>query len=106
LLTTRPEHVGLHGLDGRWSRKYDCCVECGRTTRPHAANGHCDPCYVRLRGRRSASLRLTRPRVQLRGPRLGTQSPSSEPYVAWVTMAISSMRASGSSAFYAAVVFP
>jgi hypothetical protein len=52
LLTTRPEHVGLHGLDGRWSRKYDCCVECGRTTRPHAANGHCDPCYVRLRGRR------------------------------------------------------
>lgn len=32
-------------LNGRWSRKYDACVQCGRSEHKHRANGLCQGCY-------------------------------------------------------------
>jgi len=41
-------------LDGRWSREYECCVECGRTDIRYSSNGRCELCnakkHVRDRG--------------------------------------------------------
>ena len=31
-------------LGGRWSRKHDACVNCGRTDRKHASKGRCVTC--------------------------------------------------------------
>jgi HNH endonuclease len=30
-----------------WSRKHECCIECSRTSSPHAAKGVCRSCYVK-----------------------------------------------------------
>lgn len=30
---------------GRWSRAHECCVECGRTEKPHVSHGRCRPCW-------------------------------------------------------------
>lgn len=34
-------------LDGRWAIEFDACLICGRTDRPHQANGLCRTCYSR-----------------------------------------------------------
>lgn len=34
---------------GRWSLKYDCCIDCGRTDRKHAAFGRCSNCKARFK---------------------------------------------------------
>lgn len=36
-------------LGGRWSRKHDACVSCGRTDRKHKAHGLCTSCEARVR---------------------------------------------------------
>jgi len=51
-LLSKSEHQSLHRRGaklGRWSRKYDACVECGTTTTRHAGNGRCHRCYERIR---------------------------------------------------------
>ena len=45
-------HVQLHmaGRDrpkGRWATKYDCCIQCGNSTRRHQGHGLCSACYER-----------------------------------------------------------
>lgn len=62
-LLTASEHSRLHRPRGAklpqftarlpagvWSRKYDCCVECGTTDRPYCAKGLCSTCYRRRYG--------------------------------------------------------
>lgn len=46
-LLTPEEHVRHHHLlpEGQWARAYDACVNCGETTRKHAAKGLCTLCY-------------------------------------------------------------
>jgi hypothetical protein len=51
-IVSRARHAVIHATIEKWSRKHDSCQECGKTDRPHAANGLCDPCYVRLRNHR------------------------------------------------------
>jgi hypothetical protein len=46
-LTDRREHVGKHGLNGRWSRKHDRCITCGGTESRHSGNGECNLCYMK-----------------------------------------------------------
>lgn len=29
----------------QWSRSFDCCVNCGKTDKPHIGNGLCSLCY-------------------------------------------------------------
>lgn len=45
--------------DGRWSRDYDACIDCGRTDRIHAGDGRCIACYNRRRHR--ATMQPDRP---------------------------------------------
>ena len=33
----------------KWSRKFDACLHCGETTRPHFFGGQCRRCYDRIR---------------------------------------------------------
>ena len=33
---------------GRWSRKHDCCIDCGRTDRKHGARGRCSTCKAKF----------------------------------------------------------
>jgi hypothetical protein len=58
-LVSQAEHMHLHfaGREpkaatnahrippGKWSRKFDACVECGRTDSSHASRGTCHRCY-------------------------------------------------------------
>ena len=46
-LLSAKEHLRMHATVEGWSKKHDCCVECGRTDTPHAANGLCRCCYQR-----------------------------------------------------------
>lgn len=47
-LVTRAEHQQIHlGLNGRWSRNYDSCLDCGTTERRHFGYGYCTACYTR-----------------------------------------------------------
>jgi hypothetical protein len=50
VLTTNSEHRQFHTLvaENRWSRRYDCCTECGTTAVRHYAHGYCKRCYQRL----------------------------------------------------------
>jgi len=32
---------------GKWNLKYDCCIECGTTERPHSSHGRCSTCAMR-----------------------------------------------------------
>jgi uncharacterized paraquat-inducible protein A len=52
---------------GRWSRKYDKCLECGTTERPHYAKGLCARCYMRLYKRRQRQAQRERMRHQAAG---------------------------------------
>ena len=51
LVASNAEHRRLHAREwqeeARWARRYDCCVSCGTTERPHAARGRCMDCYNR-----------------------------------------------------------
>lgn len=48
--TDRPKRAGNATLPGgRWSRKHDACVNCGRHEIKHAGNGRCSSCYKRWR---------------------------------------------------------
>ena len=40
----------------RWATRYDCCVDCGGTDRPHKGGGRCTLCYGRNR-RKARALR-------------------------------------------------
>ena len=48
-ITTQPEHLRRHSLveQGRWARRYDACVMCGTTERPHYTHGLCRICHDR-----------------------------------------------------------
>lgn len=39
------DHRKEHGMIESWSRKFDCCVHCGKTNKPHHANGYCKKCH-------------------------------------------------------------
>lgn len=41
--------AGVEPLKGRWSRKFDACIECGRTEIQHVARGRCSSCDKRWR---------------------------------------------------------
>ena len=41
-------HVQLHFTIERWSKKYDACISCKTTDRPHRGKGLCVNCYVRI----------------------------------------------------------
>ncbi len=48
--TDRPKRAANASLPaGRWSRKFDACIECGRTEVRHVANGRCASCDKRWR---------------------------------------------------------
>ena len=47
-LLTPKEHSTEHGLNGKWSRKFDSCLECKSSTRRHLSKGLCTACYQRL----------------------------------------------------------
>lgn len=52
LIITESRHDHLtryHGANGRWSKDYDACTECGRSDRPYAGHGVCLACYKRER---------------------------------------------------------
>lgn len=36
-------------LNGRWSLKFDRCIDCGTTERPHAGHGRCFRCWEKHR---------------------------------------------------------
>lgn len=47
------EHMALHASKGeRWAKRYDACVECGRTDRNHQGHGVCQRCAQRRLYRR------------------------------------------------------
>jgi uncharacterized paraquat-inducible protein A len=54
-LMTHGEHTRHHHLGkptsklppGRWSRKYEACIRCGKTDTRHASKGACWRCYQR-----------------------------------------------------------
>ena len=48
VLLTPKEHSTEHGLNGKWSRKFDSCLECKSSTRRHLSKGLCTACYQRL----------------------------------------------------------
>jgi hypothetical protein len=49
-ILTRREHARLHhGLNGRWSLRFDCCQHCHSTERKHQSKGLCSYCYFHLR---------------------------------------------------------
>jgi hypothetical protein len=39
----------FHGANGRWSRDYDACVDCGETDKPYAGHGRCERCRSKAR---------------------------------------------------------
>lgn len=60
LLTSHSNHSKIHGLlkkmpatcnrtlpTGKWSHKYDQCIECKTDIIAHASNGKCKNCYAR-----------------------------------------------------------
>lgn len=48
--TDRPKRAANASLPaGRWSRKFDACIKCGRTEVRHVANGRCASCDKRWR---------------------------------------------------------
>jgi hypothetical protein len=57
-LMTNNEHAALHDtirekkhinvLNGAWSKKYECCINCGSTTVKHKGNGLCVNCYATM----------------------------------------------------------
>lgn len=58
--TNRPENIvaACHSCNSskhqsdrphRWSRLYDCCIDCGTTERKHTCHGRCARCYARTR---------------------------------------------------------
>lgn len=36
-------------MEGKWSRNFDCCKECGTTERKHGSHGLCVNCYARYK---------------------------------------------------------
>ena len=36
-----------------WARKYNKCIRCGRTAKPHEAKGYCHTCYTTVKGYRN-----------------------------------------------------
>ena len=55
-------------LNGRWSLKHDCCIECGRTDRKHASRGLCCAClrmrvYYAKRGTPDQSSSMASPSI-------------------------------------------
>ena len=46
-----PRLHGARPTAGRWARKYDACLECGLTDKPHASRGNCTGCDTRVRWR-------------------------------------------------------
>lgn len=43
MIVSNKDHGQLHKIN-RWSRKYDQCVDCGKTSIPHHSNGRCTVC--------------------------------------------------------------
>lgn len=48
---TKSEHQRRHTpqAHGRWSKRFDCCVDCRTTERKHTSNGLCERCRGRRR---------------------------------------------------------
>ena len=60
-LTNKEESVKKNAneqKDGKWSRKYDCCVNCGRNDVKHVTRGLCLNCYQRDRKKKSWSAKV------------------------------------------------
>jgi len=49
ILLDPKSHRNEHGLNGKWSLKYDSCIVCNSTSRKHLSHGQCTACYQRLR---------------------------------------------------------
>ena len=45
-------------LQGRWSLKYDCCIDCGTTERKHISFGRCEKCRDKLRREKERCARV------------------------------------------------
>lgn len=50
-VTTPVGAVHRDELKGRWSRKYDACIECGTTEKKYASKGRCHACNMAWRYR-------------------------------------------------------
>ncbi len=50
--------------NGKWSQKYDCCVECGTTEILHIARGKCKKCYEKEKNKGG-------PRAKAKAPSVG-----------------------------------
>lgn len=54
LLDSQSEHVREHARSRTfWARRYDACVRCGTSERPHESRGLCKLCYSRWRAGQS-----------------------------------------------------
>ena len=42
-------HSSMHNVITGWSRRYDCCIECGTTEAKHSGKGRCYRCAARAR---------------------------------------------------------
>ena len=49
VLLSPKEHRIEHGLQQKWSRAFESCVECKSTLRKHLSLGLCTACYQRLK---------------------------------------------------------
>lgn len=47
-LCTKRSHRKEHTID-TWTKKYSCCIRCGRSDRDHASSGYCTTCNAYLR---------------------------------------------------------
>jgi hypothetical protein len=46
-LTPKKHRIEHAGLKNRWALRFDECVSCGLTQRPHSGRGFCDRCHQR-----------------------------------------------------------
>jgi hypothetical protein len=56
ILLDAADHTREHlALNGRWSVKFICCIDCATTSKRHVGHGRCTACYqrwqARIRGR-------------------------------------------------------
>lgn len=47
VVLSNAKHRAEHGLNGKWARDYDACMECKSTERRHLSFGLCTACYQR-----------------------------------------------------------
>ena len=45
----KPAPVETLAVQGKWSTKYDACINCHKIDQPHASSGRCTTCYAYYR---------------------------------------------------------